>query len=109
MAETTLSADIAVHHGLLSALLPRTFIKDFYFYSSLLVCTFSHDITEILPQVQRFLDTLNEITETQFYFEIHNKRIGILKNYDSGRITLNKNLEFSGNRGDQAHSGSKGG
>jgi hypothetical protein len=92
---------MTVHHGLLSALLPMTFIKDFYFYSSVLVCTFSQDIENILPQVQTFLDSLNEITETQFYFEIHDRRIGILKNYDSEWIASNKNLEFSGSRGDQ--------
>ena len=100
---------MAVHHGLLSALLPMTFIEDFYFYSSVLVCTFSQDIERILPQVQTFLDALNEITETQFYFEIHDKRIGILKNYDSEWIMLNKSLEFSGDRGDQKYTWRKGG
>ena len=63
-------------------------------YASELVCSFTKNIEDILPQVQAFLDVLNEITETQFYFEIHSKRIGILKTYDAEQISYNKELLF---------------
>ena len=94
MSETSLTPDKAINRGLLSALLPMTFIKDFRVYESELVCSFTQNIEDILPQVQAFLDVLNEITETQFYFEIHSKRIGILKTYDAEQISYNKGLIF---------------
>ena len=97
MSETTLTPNKAINRGLLSALLPTTFIKDFRVYASELVCSFIQDIEDILPQVHVFLDVLNEITETQFYFEIHSKRLGILKTYDAEPISFNKELLFSEN------------
>ncbi len=83
-----------INRGLLTALLPMTFIKDFRVYTSELVFTFTEDIENILPQVEMFLDTLNEISDTQFYFEVESKRIGVLKIFDAEKITFNKDLLF---------------
>jgi hypothetical protein len=89
-----LTAKEGINRGLLSALLPITFIKDFKVYASELVFSFTDDIEKILPQVETFLDTLNEISNTQFYFEVENKRIGVLKIFDAENIKLNKDLIF---------------
>ena len=94
MSEMTLTAKMVINRGLLSTLLPMTFIKDFRVYASELVFSFTDDIENILPQVETFLDNLNEITNTQFYFEIDSKRIGVLKTFDVETITFNKDLIF---------------
>ena len=89
-----LTAKEGINRGLLSALLPMTFINDFRIYASELVFSFTEDIENIIPQVEMFLDTLNEISDTQFYFEVESKRIGVLKIFDDERITFNKDLLF---------------
>ena len=94
MSETMLTTKLAINRGLLSALLPMTFIKDFRVYASELVFSFTKDIENILPQVEMFLDTLNEISDSQFYFEVESKRIGVLKIFDAEKITFNKDLLF---------------
>ena len=71
-----------------------TFVRDFRVYASELVFSFTEDIENILPQIETFLDTLNEITNTQFYFEVDSKRIGVLKIFDVETITFNKDLIF---------------
>ncbi len=94
MSEMMLTAKKAINRGLLSVLLPMTFIRDFRVYASELVFSFTEDIENILPQIETFLDTLNEITNTQFYFEVDSKRIGVLKIFDAEKITFNKDLIF---------------
>lgn len=94
MCDMMLTAKEEINRGLLSALLPITFIKDFKVYASELVFSFTEDIEKILPQVEVFLDALNEISDTQFYFEVENKRIGVLKIFDAEKITFNKDLLF---------------
>ncbi|MCK4848544.1 MAG: hypothetical protein KAT16_05950 [Candidatus Heimdallarchaeota archaeon] len=94
MSKMMLTAKTAINRGLLSALLPMTFIKDFRVYASGLIFSFTEDIENILPQVETFLDTLNEITDTQFYFEVVSKRIGILKIFDAEKVTFNDELLF---------------
>ena len=94
MSEMMLTAKSAINRGLLSALLPMTFVRDFRVYASELVFSFTEDIENILPQIETFLDTLNEITNTQFYFEVDSKRIGVLKIFDVETITFNKDLIF---------------
>jgi hypothetical protein len=94
MAEMMLTSKKTINRGLLSALLPMTFIKDFKVHTSELIFSFSEDIENILPQVETFLDSLNEITDTQFYFEMASKRIGMLKTFGVEKITFNENLLF---------------
>jgi hypothetical protein len=94
MSEMMLTAKKAINRGLLSALLPMTFISDFRIYASELVFSFTEDIENIIPQVEMFLDTLNEISDTQFYFEVESKRTGVLKIFDAEKITFNKDLLF---------------
>ena len=94
MSETSLSLNPEINRGLLSALLPMTFIKDFQIKEDRIVCIFTTEYHNILPQVQSFLDALREIAETQFYFEMKTKKIGLLKVYDATPLTFNKNLLF---------------
>ena len=89
-----LTTNTAINRGLLSTLLPMTFIGDFRVYASELVFSFTEDIENIIPQVEMFLDTLNELSGTQFYFEVESKRIGVLKIFDTEKITFNKDLLF---------------
>ena len=52
-------------------------------YVSELVCAFTHDIEDILPQVQAFVDAINEITDTQFFLYVQERSCGIPKTYDA--------------------------
>ncbi|PWI47740.1 hypothetical protein CEE45_10180 [Candidatus Heimdallarchaeota archaeon B3_Heim] len=97
MSGTVLSFNPAINRGLLSALLPMTFIQDFHIQHSEIICYFTKNYEEILPQVQTFLDAIGEIAETQFYFEMQTSRIGALKIYDTEPLTLNEHLLFENN------------
>ena len=94
MSGTVLSSNPTINRGLLSALLPVTFMKDFQIQESEIVCQFSEDYENILPRVQSFLDALGEIAETQFYFEMRTKKIGVLKVYDANPLLLNEYLLY---------------
>ncbi len=94
MSGTVLSQNPAINRGLLSALLPLTFIHDFQLQESEIIVKFSAKFEEILPQIQSFLDALGEIAETQFYFEMKTKKIGVLKVYDANPLLLNEHLLF---------------
>ena len=94
MSDTVLTTKPAINRGLLSALLPITFIRDFKLYSSELECELTEEVEKILPQLEMFLDTINEITDNQFYFEITSSKIGLLKIYDAECLNFNENLLF---------------
>ena len=94
MSETMLTTKNAINRGLLSALLPITFIEDFKIRASELICFFTADVEYILPQIEKFLDTLNEITDTQFYFEMESSKIGVLRTYDAENLHFNERLLF---------------
>ena len=89
-----LTRNAAINKGLLSTLLSMTFIKDFKVYASELVFSFTEDIENINSQIELFLDTLNDLSGTQFYLEVESKRIGVLKIFDTEKITFNKDLLF---------------
>ena len=97
MSGTEKSLNFVINRGLLSALLPMTFISDFQIQHSDIVCNFTTNYEEILPQVQMFLDALGEIAETQFYFEMQTSWIGVLKIYDTEPLNLNEHLLFGNN------------
>ncbi len=94
MSGTVISSNPSLNRGLLSVLLPLTFISDFELHESEIVCKFTQGHESILPQVQAFLDALGEITESQFYFEMQTNKVGFLKIYDSNPLLINEDLRY---------------
>ncbi len=89
-----LTANSDINCGLLSALLPVTFIHDFKITSAGIICYFKEDIEQILPQVSSFLDALKEVTMKNFYFDMKTKEIGTLKTYDAEPLSFNEKYFF---------------
>ncbi|MHA2238155.1 MAG: hypothetical protein ACXAB2_07265, partial [Candidatus Hodarchaeales archaeon] len=89
MAESVLTTISTINKGLLSALLPTTFIEDFKLYPNRIMIYLVENITDLLPQVEVFLDALSEVTETKFYLEMVTPKIGILRTYGIPELCFN--------------------
>lgn len=94
MTEALLTSIPSINRGLLSALLPTTFIEDFKLYKNKIVIYLIDEITNLLPCVEIFLDALSELTETQFYIEMNTLKKGVLKTYGVPELSFNSNLLF---------------
>jgi hypothetical protein len=100
LTESVLSTIPSINKGLLSALLPITFIEDFKLYSNRIILYLIDDIVEILPRVEAFLDALSELTETELYLEMVTPRKGILKTYGVPELSFNPRLLFENDETD---------
>jgi hypothetical protein len=97
LAESALTTISTINKGLLSALLPTTFIEDFKLYPNRIAIYLVENITDLLPQVEVFLDALSEVTETKFYLEMVTPKIGILRTYGIPELCFNPQLLFQDN------------
>ncbi len=94
MHESLLSVIPSLNKGILSALLPATFIKDFKLNRNSIIIYLIDDIVNLLPRIEVFLDILNDLTETNFFLEMLAPKKGILRTYGVSELSFNPQLLF---------------
>lgn len=92
LIKVTNVSDDRLEAAILLAILPPTFIKDFYIKKKGIHYRFKTDITNIQPQLTAFLSALRETTDLYFYFEAINNREAILKTYGNKRLEFKNNI-----------------
>ncbi|MHA2239520.1 MAG: hypothetical protein ACXAB2_14325 [Candidatus Hodarchaeales archaeon] len=88
------SSNTKVNPALLVSLLPSLFLRDFKLQEDGLLCILKSDVNDLESILENYLSNLNELTDSQFYFEFLNDNILRLKMYSTDGLQFRESLLF---------------
>jgi hypothetical protein len=80
--------------ALLVSLLPSLFLRDFKLQEDGLLCILKSNVKDLESILENYLSNLNELTDSQFYFEFLNDNILLLKMYSTDGLQFRESLLF---------------